>query len=106
MTTLMTKILTWTRGLVCGLLSPRLPVLELDDPCRELRATLLGRHRRQIAVALGRPPTASVSFGAPPAASFWQAGTWYYPFDRGQRKAIAIRFVGDRAREIEFIGAP
>ena len=36
--------------------------------------------------------------------TFWHATTWYYPFDPSRRQAIAIRFVADRARAVEFIG--
>jgi hypothetical protein len=75
----------------------------------ELRATLLGKTRRQIVRALGAPPTASVGFGVSVVTggaplTFMHASTWYYPFDPGQQQAVAIRFVDDRARGVEFIG--
>ena len=38
--------------------------------------------------------------------TFWQASTWYYPFDHSRQQAIAIRFDGDRARGVDFIGVP
>ena len=75
----------------------------------ELRSMLMGKSRRHIARALGAPPTASVGFGVSVVTggtplTFMHASTWYYPFDAGQQQAIAIRFVGDRARAVEFIG--
>jgi len=90
---------------------------ESIQPFRELRRALLGKHRRQIARVLGTPATASMTFAAAApkggaaavkaaAATYWDATTWYYPFDQKQKKAIAIRFVRDRAREVEFIGTP
>ena len=87
---------------------------ESNQPFRELRRALLGRHRRQIARVLGTPATASMTFAAAAptggaggkASTYWDATTWYYPFDQKQKKAIAIRFVRDRAREVEFIGSP
>jgi hypothetical protein len=79
---------------------------------RELRRAIIGKHRRQIARVLGTPTTASLTFAAASpmsgknAPTYWNATTWYYPFDQKQQKAIAIRFERDRAREVEFIGAP
>ncbi|HEY7118813.1 MAG TPA: hypothetical protein VH475_19650 [Tepidisphaeraceae bacterium] len=117
----LTRAVCWTAGVVEGLVAGLLgrdgasgfesmPVIALDEPFGELRAALLGRHRNQIARVLGEPPTASVGFGqsvagAAAPATFWQASTWYYPFDHVRQQAIAIRFVGDRAREVDFIGA-
>ena len=111
------KVLEQTTGWLAGALSATmpnraeaLPVLEAANPFRELREALLGRNRRQIAGALGAPTTASLGFNMvlaqvePP--TFWDASTWYYLFDQRDRKAIAIRFVNDRANEVEFIGAP
>jgi hypothetical protein len=79
------------------------------EPFAELRLAIVGRSRAQIAAVLGVPPTASVGFGVsagkpgrPP--TYMDATTWYYPFDQRDQKAIAIRFVGRRAREVEFIG--
>ncbi|HSI37158.1 MAG TPA: hypothetical protein VK986_26465 [Tepidisphaeraceae bacterium] len=79
------------------------------EPFAELRLAIVGRSRAQIAKVLGVPPTASVGFGVaagkpgrPP--TYMDATTWYYPFDQRDQKAIAIRFVGQRAREVEFVG--
>lgn len=110
----------WTagmfEGMITGMLGSRraasiLPILELDrDPCAELRIALMGRHRRQIVKVLGVPPTASMGFGSTVPhgrpLTYEIASTWYYPFDQRERRAIAIKFIGDRAREVEFIGAP
>jgi hypothetical protein len=88
---------------------------EVNQPFRELRRAILGRHRRQIARVLGTPATASMTFAAAAPtgagasgkpATYWDATTWYYPFDQKQKKASAIRFERDRAREVEFIGSP
>ena len=111
----------WTVGFVTGMINrvireqsapgEHLPLLQPDEPFRELRDALLGRDRRQIALALGVPPTACVGFANPSQSAgqrpftFWDATTWYYPFDQRDRKAIAIKFVGDQAREVEFIAA-
>lgn len=105
-----TRAIFWTAGVVEGFMNGLIGARTgRKGPFGELRAALMGRHRKQILRALGAPPTASVGFGvsivtggAPP--TYWQASTWYYPFDRGQRQAIAIRFVRDRAREVDFIG--
>lgn len=69
-----------------------------------LQAAILGRHRRQIVEALGTPPAIGPGESVP--RSFWQALTWYYPCDAMRREAIAIRFVNDRARRVEFIRVP
>jgi hypothetical protein len=119
----MTRAICWTAGLVEGMVAGVMGTRWDDqrqstggggggaiDPFGELRAALLGRDRRQIIRALGAPPTASVGFGvsvitaADAAPTFWQAPTWYYPFDDARRQAIAIRFVGNRARDVDFIG--
>jgi len=116
----MTRAICWTAGLVEGMVTGVMGRRWDDqrrslggggalDPFGELRAALLGRDRRQIIRALGAPPTASVGFGISiitggAAPTFWQAPTWYYPFDDARRQAIAIRFVGNRARDVDFIG--
>ena len=119
------RAVCWTAGLVEGLVSgfvqgaPATPVVagrgrawELGNaPFGELRKALLGRNRKQIVRVLGEPPTASVGFGVTVTAgakpmTFWQASTWYYPFDHSRQQAIAIRFVGDRAKGVDFIGVP
>lgn len=118
----LTRAVSWTAGLVEGLMSglvqggPRRGLALLprrgDQSFGELRAALLGRHRKQIARVLGEPPTASVGLGGGGAVAgakpvtFWQASTWYYPFDPARQQAIAIRFVGDRAWGVDFIGVP
>ena len=111
-----TRAVCWSAGLVEGLVSglvgerPIRPTL-VGGPFPELRAALLGRDRRQIMRALGAPPTASVGFGVSVVTggaplTYWHAPTWYYPFDSGRRQAIAIRFVGNRAEDVDFIGTP
>jgi hypothetical protein len=38
--------------------------------------------------------------------SIWRADTWYYPLDRADRSAIAIRFDGNVARGVDRISVP
>jgi hypothetical protein len=116
----LTRAVCWTAGFVEGLVAGLAPVSPprgrrralagRSGPFGELRAALLGRNRKQIARVLGEPPTASVGFGVTVAGAkpvtFWQASTWYYPFDHSRQQAIAIRFVGDRAKAVDFIGVP
>jgi hypothetical protein len=115
----LTRAVCWTAGFVEGLVAGlvqgssarrRSLVAHRGAPFGELRAALLGRNRKQIARVLGEPPTASVGFGVTVAGAkpmtFWQASTWYYPFDHSRQQAIAIRFVGDRAKGVDFIGVP
>ena len=109
-----TRTLCWTAGVVDGLLEALLGALSGDQMSRlgradptlaPLRAALLGRHRRQIARTLGTPPTACAARGEGPR-TYWEASTWYYPCDVTRHEAIAIRFVNDRARNVELIRAP
>jgi hypothetical protein len=116
----LTRAVCWTAGLVEGLMAGLVQGAPRrgrgsrsrrgDRPFGELRAALLGRHRRQIARVLGEPPTATLGFGAAVTGAkpvtFWQASTWYYPFDHTRQQAIAIRFVRDRAKGVDFIGLP
>src|SRR5258706_14945682 len=111
------RAVCWSAGLIEGLVSGLVDGGSISRPAisggpfAELRAALLGRNRRQIMRALGAPPTASVGFGVSVVTggaplTFWHAPMWYYPFDSSRRQAIAIRFVGDRAQGVDFIGAP
>jgi len=116
----LTRAVSWTAGLFEGVMTglrygstPRHRDLfpQRGQPFGELRAALVGRNRKQIARVLGEPPTASVGFGVTVATgarpmTFWQASTWYYPFDHSRQQAIAIRFDGDRAKGVDFIGVP
>ena len=114
----LTRAVCWTAGFMEGVVAGLAPAgptrgrrsLARRGPFGELRAALLGRNRKQIARVLGEPPTASVGFGVTVAGAkpvtFWQASTWYYPFDHSLQQAIAIRFVRDRAKAVDFIGVP
>jgi hypothetical protein len=121
----LTRAAAWTAGVIEGLMTA---VVGAADPLpalgrsvgprgfNEVRLAIVGRNRRQIAKALGTPPTACVGFGtvvgggsggkAADVVTFWQATTWYYPLDVERQQAIAIRFEGNRAREVDFIGVP
>jgi hypothetical protein len=43
---------------------------------------------------------------AGPGPTFWQADTWYYPIDGRTKSAMAIRFTGNVAAEVEFLTVP
>jgi hypothetical protein len=112
----LTRAVCWTAGVVEGVMNGLvgrrgeqwLPILRADEPFGELRAAILGRDRRQIARVLGAPVTASVGLGfvtqSAGPVTYWHASTWYYPYDPERREAIAIRFEGNRARAVDFIG--
>lgn len=122
----LTRAAAWTAGVIEGLMTAvtgsvePVPALRSSAGPRgfsEVRLAIVGRNRRQIAKALGTPPTACVGFGtvlggggggksgkSATAVTFWQATTWYYPLDVERQQAIAIRFEGNRAREVDFIG--
>ena len=120
MMNVLTRAVSWTAGVIEGVMTglrygstprPRDLFPHRGQPFGELRAALLGRNRKQIARVLGEPPTAFVGFGVTVATgarpmTFWQASTWYYPFDHSRQQAIAIRFDGDRAKGVDFIGVP
>jgi hypothetical protein len=113
-----TRAVCWTAGMVEGVMSGlvggrggRYEAVRggVEGRFYELRGMLMGKTRRQIVRALGAPPTASVGFGVSVVTggaplTFMHAPTWYYPFDADRQQAIAIKFVGDRARGVEFIG--
>ncbi len=80
---------------------------------QSFRQRIAGSSKRQVAARLG-PPRAAVLGDARPTAgpqpathqpdSFWQANTWYYPFDPESRSAVAIQFINNRVTRVEFIG--
>ena len=70
-----------------------------------LRAALLGSAKGSVVAVLGPPRTAMLgrSFGK---LSIWRADTWYYPLDRADRSALAIKFENGVAREVDRISVP
>ncbi len=107
------RAVSWTAGVVDGVLQTLAGVLLHDPSHRDgirwgslapLCTALIGRHRRHIAKKLGTPPAVWDGLHAP--KSHWQARTWYYPCDQTSRRAIAIKFVNDRAQKIEVIRSP
>jgi hypothetical protein len=108
-----TRAASWTAGVIDGMVEAIAGAFTGDQLSRigprdasllPLRSAILGRNRAQIAKALGNPPAVWAGAGAP--RSFWQAMTWYYPYDDARQQAIAIRFENDRAHGVEFIHAP
>jgi hypothetical protein len=105
----LTRTVCWTAGMVEGAIDALKRAIggqhafgNLNDPT-PLRVALLGRHRRHIVRVFGTPPAACVGQRGVDAGEYWEATTWYYPFDESRREAIAIRFENDRARKVEFI---
>jgi hypothetical protein len=80
-----------------------------DGSFASLRAAILRNTKQNVVRVLGPPHAAIVARGGEggvPASTYWQADTWYYPLNRRQRAAMAIRFGGDRAEEVEMIRVP
>ena len=111
---LLTRAVSWTAGVFDGMCQAVAGAMSGDQASRigptemallPIRTALLGRHRKQIAKALGNPPAVWAGFDSQPR-SLWEATTWYYPHDPVQRRGIAIRFENDRARKVEFIHGP
>lgn len=103
------RAVCWTAGIVDGMAAMVTGAfarerLQRGESLEPLRTALLGRHRRQIERALGTPPAVWDGMHAP--RSHWEAMTWYYPCDEIEKRAIAIRFVNDRAQKVEVIRGP
>jgi hypothetical protein len=71
-----------------------------------LRRAIVGSAKRGVVAVFGPPRTATVGRILGPAPTFWQADTWYYPIHEPTRSAMAIRFTGNVAAEVEFVTAP
>jgi hypothetical protein len=109
----LTRAVCWTAGMVDGMVEAVVSAFSsggiaggigTGESLEPLRAALVGRHRRQIARTLGTPPAVWDGMDAP--RSHWEARTWYYPCDEINRRAIAIRFVNNRAQKVEVIRGP
>jgi hypothetical protein len=76
-----------------------------QQPFAALRNAIVGSAKGAVKTVLGPPRTARLG-STPNKLSIWRADTWYYPLDRADRSAIAIRFEGNVAREVERISVP
>ena len=76
-----------------------------EQPFAILRDAIIGSAKGAVKTVLGPPRTARIG-GRATTPSIWRADTWYYPLDRADRSAIAIRFEGNVAREVEKITVP
>jgi hypothetical protein len=76
-----------------------------EQPFAALREAIVGSAKGAVKTVFGPPRTARLGRGAN-RPSIWRADTWYYPLDRADRSAIAIRFEGNVAREVEKISVP
>ena len=74
-----------------------------------LRDWLVGRTKAQIAARFGPPRTAALrTGGSEPTgqAAFWRADTWYYALQDDTRAALAVKFGGNVAWEVDFVDTP
>lgn len=79
--------------------------VQREQPFPALRSVILGSAKGSVKAAFGPPRTALLGRGVT-RFSIWRAHTWYYPLDRADRSAMAIRFEGNLAREVERISVP
>ena len=101
-----TRLGAWLRGFFSAR-DPDRHRLSLDLPFPILRERILGRSKSSVLLICGSPRTAAVSTTTlSNAPALWRADTWYYPLDARTQTAMAIRFINDIAREIDFFGAP
>lgn len=75
------------------------------QPFASLQNAIVGSAKSSIVAVLGPPRTALLGRESG-TASIWRADTWYYPLDRAERTAIAIRFDGNVARDVEKLSVP
>ena len=59
-----------------------------------------------VVSVFGPPRTATMGRLLGPPPTFWHAETWYYPIDGRTRSAMAIRFAGNVAADVEFLTVP
>ena len=76
-----------------------------EQPFAALREAIVGSAKGAVKTVFGPPRTARLG-RSPHRPSIWRADTWYYPLDRADRSAIAIRFEGNVARDVEKISVP
>lgn len=70
-----------------------------------LRNAIVGSAKASVKAVFGPPRTAILGRGVT-RLSIWRADTWYYPLDRTARTAMAVRFEGNVARDVEKITVP
>jgi hypothetical protein len=87
------------------------PLVTRSGGFAELRMALFGSSKAEVVDTLGSPPAAAVGSATGSSAAtvtpgdpFWQADTWYYPFDPRRQAAVAVQFHGDRVVRVDFIG--
>ncbi len=75
----------------------------------DMQRSIINRSRRQVRQMLGNPRTAAlhraVLAGGSPSPSDsreFQADMWYYALEESDGSAMAIRFDGDRAVNVDF----
>ena len=71
-----------------------------------LRRAIVGSAKRAVVSVFGPPRTATMGRPIGPSPTFWHADTWYYPIDGRTKSAMAIRFAGNVAAEVEFLTVP
>ena len=76
-----------------------------NGPFTALRDAVIGSGKGAVVNVFGPPRTAMLGRGAS-TLSIWRSDTWYYPLDQTDRSALAIRFQGNVARDVERISVP
>lgn len=71
-----------------------------------LAEAIVGNSKSSIASVFGPPRSAVVMHADVKTATYWQADMWYYPLPKSGPLAMAIEFIGDDARRVEFLRAP
>ena len=70
-----------------------------------LAEAIVGNSRGAVAAVFG-PPRNAVIPGTFAEGELPHHETWYYPMRQEQNLAMAIEFVDDSARHVEFFNAP
>lgn len=76
-----------------------------EQPFAALREVIVGSAKGAVVTVFGPPRTAILGRGVN-KLSIWRSDTWYYPLDLADRSALAIRFDGNVARDVERISVP
>ncbi len=90
------------------------PTSHADLLLSQLKKSVLGRSKKQIAADMGPPAAAilhptAISGSHPvftPTSDYFQTDTWYYRFSTQDHSAIAIVFRSGYARRVEYIEIP